>query len=75
MFLHYLISLIKFALGTQERPNRLKLFYKQDAGTQGVCTQEGPAGSCSVSALSLPAYVSLDVILYAMHAITQKSDL
>ena len=31
---------------------------------------EGPAGSCLVSALSLPACVSLDVMLYAMHAIT-----
>ena len=70
LFLHFLTSLIKLLFGIQGRSKWLKLFYKKVAGTQGICSWEGPAGSCLVSALSLPACVSLDVMLYAMHAIT-----
>ena len=73
LFLHFLTSLIKLLFGIQGKSKWLKLFYKKDQGTQGICSWEGPAGSCLVSALSLPAYVSLDVMLYAMHAITQHS--
>jgi len=44
--------------GTQRRPRRLKLFYKQEAGHMGsggggVCPWEGPAGSCLLSMLAL----------------------
>lgn len=44
-FLHFLTSLIKFAVWNSGKPRRLKFVYKQEAGgVHEVCPQEDLAG-------------------------------
>ena len=53
LFLHFLTSLIKFALCNSWKAEEAKTFYKQELGDlrwgEVVCPQKGPAGSCLVS--------------------------